>query len=68
VPLVPDRRGGGEDERPRHHGEDKGKAEKEEGIPIEVPTIECSKSVLIGARAKFLGLEDWHDCVMRRFS
>lgn len=58
--FVPQRRCGSEDEGPRHHSENEGKAEEKEWITIHMPPIVAAKGVLVGTGPVLLEQEIWH--------
>ena len=60
MPFVSYRRRWSEDKGPRYHREDERKAEEEERIAIQIPSVETSECTLIGAGSEPLGLECWH--------
>lgn len=58
--LVPERRGGREEEGAGDHGEDEGEAEEQEGVALQRGAIGGSEGGVVRRGAEFLGLEDRH--------
>lgn len=60
MPLVPDGRGGREEEGAGDHGGDEGEAEEQEGMPLQRGAVGGREGVVVGFGAEGFGLEDGH--------